>query len=285
MISKHSFQILTLPFLPASTKIYRPPDQHLSYERSNYSVLLALWGSIAFNYNRRTHLIEWLSGLLCSYPHLFAAGKLLAKTFIENLPCDPPLVDYLPWANAYPQDWRWYLTMYSSQTWKIIDTLSNQATLADTEPDLMEWFLAILFTLSQAASAHIIEPTSKCGQIQYFYRLVEKITPYVFIARKKLNLNEIKAPATSVVENFRRSVESSTHTCWDEYDPGWYAAAVAYLYDREEIEFLPLLRPHCNQCAFTCAARTFADRISESSSLSSSKDAQEDLLWTMVSIL
>ena len=268
-----------------SAEIYHPPERHSSYEPSGYSLLLALWNSIAFKFNRRAHLIEWVPRLLYSYPHLFAGGKLLSRMFTENLPYYPPLTEYLPWVNAYPKEWRWYLTMYSSQTWKFIDTLSNQETLANTEPDPMEWVLSALFTLSQTDSAHTVESTSKCQQIQDFYHLVEKVASYIFIMGEPLD--GIKIPVTSVVENFRYKVNNSSHSCWDDYDPGWYAAAVAYLYDIDDIEFVPLLQSDCEKCAFACAARALADKISNSSSLSSStsKIALENLFRTMVSTL
>lgn len=252
-----------------------------------------LWSCFALevsNSDKRNKLIEWVSRLLYSYPHVFAAGKLLSRTFVENLPYDPPLIEYPPWVNAYPDEWRWYLTMYSSQTWKIIDTLSNRATLLDldTASHPITWFLSILYTLS--ATVHSVgEPRtgSKCQQIQDFYNLVRKIvsSKSIFITGKRLKLNQIEISPILAVINFHYKVVTSSHSCWDDYDPRWYAAAVAYLYDEDDIEFVPLLQSNCKQCALTCVAHTFADRCLHPSFLSSTKEALEDLLRTMVSMI
>lgn len=260
---------------------YHPPEQH-SYEPSRYSVLLAaLWRSIALSFDpdKRGNLIEWVSQLR-SYTHVFSAGKALSQTFMDKLPSHPVDTRYLPWVNVYPKAWRWCLTRYTSQTWKIIDTLCNQQIPAHTEPHRMTWLLATLFTIA----AHLGEPKTTHQQIQNFYHLVEKGTSYSFITTEQLGSNGIRPPASSAVKKFCHRVEHSAHTCWDSYDPGWYAAAVAYLYNKDDIGFVPLLQPYCYQCNLT--AERFVHEILTSSSLSSStcKTALENLLWTMVSM-
>ena len=233
-------------------------------------------------------IIDWVSQLRYTYTHLFAAGKALSQT-LAGSSLGLPDTRYLPWVNAYPKDWHGFLAgKFSSVTWRLLDTLSdlNSQTLTYTEADPMTWLLATLYT----NSAHSVPSSSsktKCQQVVDFY-LSAQMTSRLFIGGQPLQLKDKKVPATSAVERFRHKVSTSLHTCWDNYDPGWYAAAVAYLYGKDDIEFLPLLRPaYCNQCNLTCAARMFANEILDSTSLSSStsKEALEDLLRTMVNIL
>ena len=63
--------------------------------------------------------------------------------------------------------------------------------------------------------------------------------------------------------------------------------AVEYLYRKDDIEFVPLLEPDSKQCTLIRAAHTFVYEISVLSSLplSWSKEALEDLLHTVVSVL
>lgn len=228
--------------------------------------------------DKHAYLIECVR-----YAHLFAAGKVISKTFMHELPSDPPEPRFIPWINGYPAAWRWRLTMYSSKTWKIIDTLSNQHTLTHTQPDSITWLLATLYTIS----SHPAEPKTNHRHIRDFYNRVQEITrtSYLFIAGEPVKSNDIKIPVTSTVEKFCSKVKQSCHSCWDGYNPRWYAAAVTYLYNEDDIEFVPLVLSNCNECALTCAALTFADRILVSRSVSSSmsKEALEILLHTMVS--
>ena len=224
------------------------------------------------------------------YTHLFTAGKALSQTLTGNS-SDPPDTRYLPWVNAYPKDWCGLLAgTFSSVTWTLIDTLSNESdpqTLMCTETDPITWLLATLFAIS-AHSAPSSSSRTKCQQIVDFYHFVQATSDRrLFVVSQPLRLGDRKVPATLVVENFRYKVKMSLHTCWDNYDPGWYAAAVAYLYGKDDIEFVPLLRPaYCNQCDLTCAARMFANEILDSTSLSSltSREALKTLLRAMVII-
>ncbi len=98
------------------------------------------------------------------------------------------------------------------------------------------------------------------------------------------------APSTLVVENFRQRVRDSSHTCWGErYDPGWYATAVAYLYKKDDVEFVPILseEPDCKQCELAYYASEFAystlhPKFSTSSTILS-KHLLRELLWSTVS--
>ena len=282
VLSKFGFQPYSLLSAKYNYSSCYPPERH-SYEPSRYSVLLAfLWRSFNVEYTG-THFVEWVSRLRYSYPHVFAAGKVLSKTgktFTEGLHPDPPNNRYLPWVNAYPTIWRYHLLL-SSETWRIIDTLSNQ-TLALTRPDFMTWLLATLFALA----AHPVEPNlrtpTKSQQIEDFYDFVEFILSDsdLFVAGEPLKSSDIKVPTTSAVKKFCHEVKNSTHTCWDDYDPSWYAAAVAYLYDEDDIEFVPLLQPHCRQCIPIRAAQTFAVETLDANSFHSSL---ENLLCTLVS--
>ena len=155
----------------------------------------------------------------------------------------------------------------------------------------MTWLLATLFTV---AAYPVDQPITKHKQIKQFYDLVNDVTTFnlklcIQVAGGPLgSLDDIRVPPTSAVKDFHRKVENSAHTCWDDYDPGWYAAAIACLANgsEEDIEFVPLLQPECKQCDLTCAAHTFARKATGSSlSLSSSKEAVEDLLHTVVSIM
>ena len=146
----------------------------------------------------------------------------------------------------------------------------------------MTWLLATLFTVQPAYP--VDQNKTKYEQIeQFYYSVTGESELTLYIAGEPFSLDDIKVPATSAVENFRRKVKNSAHTCWDDYDPGWYAAAIAYLGGEEDIEFVPLLQPECKQCDLICAAHTFARKATGSSlSLSSSL---EDLLHIVVSIM
>ena len=273
--------------LPAvSAKVYYPLERYPSYEPSSYIVFLAILqcrilGNVCIDAHK---VIEWVSRLRYSCPHLLAAGKLGFNAFVRLSFHDPPDTHFLPRINTYPRNWRWRVADISAETWKALDELSNQLTLPD-QPNWMTWFLATLFTIAAYRDPVSSKPTTKRGQVQplAFYDLA-KVT---MADRSCYPLYDSKISATPAIENFCHKVKTSAHTCWDDYDPSWYAAAVEYLYGKDDIEFVPLMKPDCKQCTLIHAAHTFVDEISlaDSRFLSSPTVALENLLCSLVGFL
>ena len=241
-------------------------DQHYSdrqkifYEPYPYSAYLA----VVYGDWIRPSFLEWIAALL-SHPKLYkkltSAGHQLLQTFQSKLMRQPEVLDtgYAQWISSYPPSWHLSLSLHSSTTWKLVDSIldsSLSSASLETIPDLGTWFAAAIWTTC------IHNQSLEVGE--GVHRLNTRVRNMI----ERLQVGSTLPPNTDAVKNFQRKIKNSSHTCWDGHDLGWYASAVSYLNDDKDPVFVPGPRHRwrpCKACSFVDHAYKFAKALSNSS--------------------
>ena len=216
--------------------------QRIFYEPSPYSAFLA-----SVHQESSPPFLEWITALSSrpKYKKLTSAGHQLFQTFQSELRGQPEVLDtrYAQWTSSYPPSWHRSLFQRSSKTWKLVDSMldsSLSSTSLETIPNLGTWLAAVTWTQRFRAGGgdHLnMQMLSTIQRLQAGSTLRQLLDP----------------PNTDAVENFRRKIKNSSHTCWDGHDPGWYASAVSYLNNDNDPEFVPGPVEHyeagtCKEC-------------------------------------
>ena len=238
--------------------------QRIFYEPSPYSAFLAFVHSTCFH---GPSFVERIAPLSSRYKKLTSAGHQLFQTFQSELRRQPEVLDtrHASWFNSYPRSWHWLLSQHSSTTWKLVDSMlesSLSSRSSDTIPDLGTWLAA--FTWLACINDQSLEVGERVGRLNA--RVQSTILSLVQNISTPLSL--LHPPTTDAVENFRRKIKNSSHTCWDGYDLGWYASAVSYLNNNNNPEFVPGPRHRlspCKACSLVDHAYKFAKALSDSS--------------------
>ena len=242
-------------------------DQHYSdrqhifyYEPSPYSAFLA-----SVHRGCSLPFLEWIAALLShpKYKKLTSAGHQLCQTFQSELRRQPEVLDtrYAQWINSYPRSWHMLLSEYSSTTWKLVNSMldsSLSSTSLETIPDLATWLAAAIWTMCT------YDQSLEAGK-----RVDRLSMQMVYMDLRFSQLPPLHPPNTDAVENFKCKIKSSSHTCWDGHDPGWYASAVSYLNDDNDPEFVSgpehTYRRKCKECSLVDHAHKFTKALSSSS--------------------
>ena len=244
-------------------------DQHYSdrqkifHEPSPYSAFLAFVHSTCFY---GPSFVEWIAALSSrpKYKKLTRAGHQLFQTFQSKLMRQPEVLDtgYAQWISSYPPSWHLSLSLHSSTTWKLVDSMlesSLSSRSSDTIPDLGTWLAAATWT----ACIHdqSMEVRERAGRLN---ARVQNTIKRLQDGSTLLPL--LHPPNTNAVEKFQCKIKKSSHTCWDEHDPRCYASAVSYLNDDNDPEFVPGQRYwQCKECSLVDHAHEFAEALSNSS--------------------
>ena len=239
--------------------------QKICYEPSPYSAFLAFVHSTWYR-TEPSSFVNWIAALSFHPEKLTSAGHQLFQTIQSELRHRPEDLDTrrVRWINLYPRSWHWLLSQYFSTTWKLVDSMlesSLSSRSSETIPDLGTWLAAVTWT------ACIHDQLLKVGE-----RVVRLNTQMEYKIKKLQDdstlLPLLHPPNTGAVENFRRKIKNSSHTCWDGHDLGWYASAVSYLNDDNDPEFVPGPRhpwSPCKACGLVDHAYKFAKALSDSS--------------------
>ena len=231
--------------------------QRIFYEPSPYSAFLAV-----VHQESSSPFLEWITALSSrpKYKKLTSAGHQLLQTFQSELRGQPGVLDtrYARWINSYPPSWHRSLFQRSSKTWKLVDSmldssLSISSTSLETIPNLGTWLAAVTWKqrIRAGGGDHLnMQMLSTIQRLQVGSTLWQLLNP----------------PNTDAIENFRRKIKNSSHTCWDGHDPGWYASAISYLNNDNDPEFVPGPDEEgtCKECFLVEHARKFAKALSNS---------------------
>ncbi len=239
--------------------------QKIFYKPSPYAAFLAFVHD--GEYEERS-FVEWIAALSSHHKYKkLSAGHQLFQTFQSELRRQPEVLNtrYARWINSYPRSWHRLLSEHSSTTWKLVHSILDSSLSSrslETIPDLGTWLATVTWT----ACIH--------GQSLKVGERVGRLNMQMEDTIKRLQdsstlLPLLRPPNTDPVENFRRKIRNSSHTCWDRHDPGWYASAVSYLNDDNDPEFVPGPGDQhwrkCKECSFVDHVHELIKALSSSS--------------------